>query len=1067
MITQKAAEGLGIERSSVWFYDQEKSKIVCKSLYETKTGKHDYTPLELPCNKFPVYFKYLKTEDTIAADDARTNKATAEFTDVYLKPLNIYSMLDVPIKMKGVMIGVICNESVGKSRTWTMEDETFIRNLVAMLIIGIEAINDKQRNKELINSQKTLNTQFAKMKALNAELEQKNQELIEKNQEIITQEEELRQTLEEIEATQETLKKQQLEIQNHNQRLLRQSEILNQLFSLHLIDYDKHKAFQKITEAAAEGLNTTRSSIWLYDNNFTLIRSMDLYVKGQGHSNGVELLKKDFPQYFKSLEREEVIAAGNAHTHPDTFEFSEVYLKPLGIGAMLDIPIKINGKMIGVLCNEHVGNERKWALDEENFGKALSALIAMIIEADERKNKEIQLMEMNRELLTHEEELRQNMEEVQAMQEQLRKQNQEIENQHRVTKKQNKILAEITGKNYGKNFQNKKDIFLDITEKLAEGLEIERSSIWLYNEEKTAIVCHDLYEKLNHKHSEGVSLMKSDFPNYFNALLREETIVASSARTHQDTCEFTEVYLKPLGIYSMLDIPIRVNGEMIGVICNETLNPKLWNLEDETFARAVSSQISILLENEEKQRMEQALKSAQERFELALNGTKDGLWDWDLTNNTVYFSPKWKEMLGYNDDILPNQLSSFWTNIHEEDLKNVQNAIEEYLTGKSNKFECEFRMKHSNGEWIWILSRGTAIFNDKNQPKRFLGFHSDITLKKNQEQQQILNDKMVTLGTLMAGVAHEINTPLGAIRASSDNMSNFMKYLVYDLPTTLNQLESDLTSIFYDLIHECSLNKKPLTTREERQLKKQLTEELENNGFEDARNLADTLVKIGIHQPSKYLPLLKHQKSDKILNVVNQVGKIYAGLDTIQIAVNKSQKMISALKNYSNTRDFDKPVPVDLSQNVDMVITMYHNAMKQGIELIKNFENVPTILCYEDEISQVWTNMIWNAIQAMKGNGILEIHIAQIQNEIHIAIKDNGPGIPHDIQSKIFEPFFTTKAKGEGTGLGLHICKKIIEKHYGTIELFSIPGNTTFTVKIPLNSPLQLTKSETKEVVLN
>lgn len=177
--------------------------------------------------------------------------------------------------------------------------------------------------------------------------------------------------------------------------------------------------------------------------------------------------------------------------------------------------------------------------------------------------------------------------------------------------------------------------------------------------------------------------------------------------------------------------------------------------------------------------------------------------------------------------------------------------------------------------------------------------------------------------------------------------------------------------------------------------------------------------------------------------------------------------MISALKNYSNTRDFDKPVPVDLSQNVDMVITMYHNAMKQGIELIKNFENVPTILCYEDEISQVWTNMIWNAIQAMKGNGILEIHIAQIQNEIHIAIKDNGPGIPHDIQSKIFEPFFTTKAKGEGTGLGLHICKKIIEKHYGTIELFSIPGNTTFTVKIPLNSPLQLTKSETKEVVLN
>lgn len=109
------------------------------------------------------------------------------------------------------------------------------------------------------------------------------------------------------------------------------------------------------------------------------------------------------------------------------------------------------------------------------------------------------------------------------------------------------------------------------------------------------------------------------------------------------------------------------------------------------------------------------------------------------------------------------------------------------------------------------------------------------------------------------------------------------------------------------------------------------------------------------------------------------------------------------------------------------------------------------MLCYPDELNQVWTNIIHNALQAMDYRGTLTIDIAQQDQQAHISITDSGQGIPEHIQSKIFEPFFTTKRPGEGSGLGLDIVKKIIDKHRGRIEVKSIPGKTTFTVSLPIN----------------
>lgn len=138
---------------------------------------------------------------------------------------------------------------------------------------------------------------------------------------------------------------------------------------------------QKITEAATKALGLERSSIWQYDPDKGSIACLDLYsTKDRNHSRGVELFAKDFPIYFKAIKTEKTILADDAHRDPRTSEFSSVYLAPLGINSMLDIPIWRRGKFFGVLCNEHTGNPRKWSAEEEDFGYSAAALYGLVLD---------------------------------------------------------------------------------------------------------------------------------------------------------------------------------------------------------------------------------------------------------------------------------------------------------------------------------------------------------------------------------------------------------------------------------------------------------------------------------------------------------------------------------------------------------------------------------------------------------------------------------------------------------------------------------------------------------------
>ena len=163
------------------------------------------------------------------------------------------------------------------------------------------------------------------------------------------------------------------------------------------------------------------------------------------------------------------------------------------------------------------------------------------------------------------------------------------------------------------------------------------------------------------------------------------------------------------------------------------------------------------------------------------------------------------------------------------------------------------------------------------------------------------------------------------------------------------------------------------------------------------------------------------------------------------------RKVVFALKNYGHYDSTDSKIESQIPEGIETVLTLYQNHLKRGIEIIRSYEeNLPAISCYPDELNQVWTNLIHNALQAMDGKGKLVISVSQEENEIIVKVTDSGCGIPESIRSKIFEPFFTTKPAGEGSGLGLDIVKKIIDKHQGSVQVESQPGQTTFSVKLPI-----------------
>ena len=316
----------------------------------------------------------------------------------------------------------------------------------------------------------------------------------------------------------------------------------------------------------------------------------------------------------------------------------------------------------------------------------------------------------------------------------------------------------------------------------------------------------------------------------------------------------------------------------------------------------------------------------------------------------------------------------------------------------------------------------------------------------------VTTEKMAVLGRLIAGIAHELNTPLGAIRSSAGSVVSSNRYLIRSVPETFARLDERTLRLFEKLTAKGMDNIMRLSTPYMRRKKWKLSARLSELGIEGADGIADNT---GVLDAFEYEDEIVECAVNGGRDVIAAAAEVIMAERAVNIIVEASAKAagtVSALVDYSRTEDYDISGDVDPVKEIETILVLYYNRLKHSMTVIRNMQCNDHVTGERDRLNQVWINIINNALQAMNYEGTLTISTRRVGDDVAVSFSDTGPGIPGEIKDRIFEPFFSTKKCGEGTGLGLDICRKIIDKHNGRIDFTSGPGGTVFTVYLRARS---------------
>jgi len=335
---------------------------------------------------------------------------------------------------------------------------------------------------------------------------------------------------------------------------------------------------------------------------------------------------------------------------------------------------------------------------------------------------------------------------------------------------------------------------------------------------------------------------------------------------------------------------------------------------------------------------------------------------------------------------------------------------------------------------------------------RLVAVMSDRIREATRIEQQ--RDRLVGLGKLSAGLAHELNNPASAAKRATSQLRNMLKQ-IKDASHALGARElspaqkAEIEKLEAALIQKDGPPPDPLTIST---LEDQLDTLLRSHGQDDLWQLSANLARKGATPQllESLFATLDPDTARAALCRIEASLEIAGLLNEIESSTARISDLVRAIKEYT----FMDQAPiqkVDVVKSMETTLTILNHKLKHGVTVERNYQPVPLLVdSFGSELNQVWTNIIDNAIDAMHGKGTLRVRIYRDDLCIVVEIGDNGSGIPPNIQPHIFEPFFTTKGVGQGTGLGLDTVQRIVRKHKGSVQVSSQPGDTRFQIYLPI-----------------
>ena len=507
----------------------------------------------------------------------------------------------------------------------------------------------------------------------------------------------------------------------------------------------------------------------------------------------------------------------------------------------------------------------------------------------------------------------------------------------------------------------------------------------------------------------------------------------------------------------------------------------------------------LMVSRHRRMRAEKALLESEQRFAYAMGATNDGLWDWNITTNEGYFSPGYYRMLGYVPDEFPMNSTAWLDLVHPDDREGAFKKNSDCIENRTESFEVEFRMLNKNGQWSWVLGRGTAVSRDvAGRATRMVGTHVDITERRNYEDKiRESESKYRKLFELESDAVFLIDSENGAIievNEAATKLYGYSKEELLSMKNTQLSAEPDKTrlatadrlasipvrfhqkkdgtvfSVGITASHFC-WNGRPVHIASIRDTTERTKAEEERQALEIQLFQSQKMEAIGqlaggvAHDFNNILTVICGY-ADILMSKTPRDTPLYAPLEQILSSTMRAAELTRGLLAFSRKQVLNSR-PVDVGEIVSDIRKMLARLIREDIEFTTDIgDTLLVVNADKGQIGQVLINLVTNAVDAMPEGGRLKVcvspaYIGEKFIETHkfatpgdyacISISDSGCGMDEETRKKIFEPFFTTKETGKGTGLGLAIVYGIVKQHNGFIIVDSERGaGTTFLIYLPL-----------------